>query len=187
MEDVVSIKMFDDADLFIMRSFIKSKEHGCCNDCGSFLVDARILVSSIYDFLTNFIDEKEQDSYGECGLFWVDKRILISSIYDFMRNFDAYKYMDEDEKEIKLVVINPFLIDLLYWVLLEIFEPEPDYDETTDWPKLNRENKWRECEYFTWWEDEPSYFKSFWVLFYNDKTCKCFPKKKARTVNDDSC
>ena len=177
MDDVISIKMFDDADLHIMRSFIKSEEHGCCENCGSFMVDARILVSSIYDFLINFTKSEEEQEY-ECGLFVIDTRIVLSSIYHFFSNFDEYKYVDEDEEDIKLVVIHPSLIDLLDRVLMEIFEPEQDFDETTDWPKWDRENRWRECEYFTWWWEEPSYFKSFWVLFYNDKMCKCFQRKK---------
>ena len=172
--------MFDDADLFIMRSFIKSKEHGYCNECGSFLVDARILVSSIYDFLINFTKAEEEQDYGY-ELFTVDTRILISSIYDFLSNIDEYKYRDEDEEDIKLVVINPSLIDLLDMVLREILEPEPSFNEIIDWAKWDRENKWRECEYFTW-REYPSYFKSFWVLFYNDKTCKCFKKKKEQLL-----
>ena len=149
MDDVISIYMFDDADLAIMRSFIKSKEHGYCAECGSFLVDARILASSIRSFLGNFIDEDDEEVY--------------------------------EEDDLKIVVIHHSLIDLLGLVLREMLEPEPLFDARTDWAKWDRENKWRECEYFTW-SEYPSYFNSLWVLFYNDKKCACFKKRKELPV-----
>ena len=85
-------------------------------------------------FPGQFYKVEEEQDYGY-ELFTVDTKILISSIYDFLSKLKIIR-RDEEEDDLKVVVIHHSLIDLLDLVLREILEPEPLFDARTDWAKM---------------------------------------------------